>query len=169
MTELERIENNINGEQAPEIYTVLRVKNINNPEEELNTFKETISVIIRNKHLDWKDPKWYELFPEKVVKFTKQLKKIDYHKDDLISHIPSMVDKVKDVRKWEWYSSKLNDGGFEVFFIGNFRGIFIPIVHHQGIPHANIFTEEDGVEYPTRALTDVLTYRKWNPDTYELK
>jgi len=80
-----------------------------------------------------------------------------------------MIDKVKDVRKWKWYSSKLNEGGFEVFFIGYFRGIFLPIIHHQGIPHTSMFIEVEEVEYPTRALTDVLTYRKWNPETYELK
>lgn len=169
MTELERIENNNNGEQTPEINTILRVKKIKKPQVELDTFKATISTILKNKNLDWKDPKWNELLPEKVVRFTEQLEKSDYHKDDLISHIPNLVDMVQDIKKWEWFSSKLTNDGFEVYFIGRFRSIFLHIVHHQGIPHSSLFLEVDGKEYPTRALTDVLTYRAWNPETYELK
>ena len=137
-------------------------------DKELKTFKQTVTTFIENKDLNSRDPKWNELLPEKIIKFIDQLEEYDYHKDDMISSVPSMIYKLQTVREWEWYSSKLTNDGFEVYIIGIFRTIFLPLLHHQGIPHSNLFIESEGKEYPTRALTDVLTYRKWDPEAMVL-
>lgn len=173
MTELERIENNIQGELPEDnVYEIIKIKGVQNPEDELNTFKSFIKTFLENKHLDRKDLKWNELLPQKVIKFTEQLKEEDYF-DELVSHISLMINDLKRVREWEWYSSKLTDDGFEVVVNGIFRGVFLPIIHHQGIPHKSIFfyTPERG-EFSLNKDNngkDVLSYRTWNPETYELK
>lgn len=169
MTEKEQILNNNNGEIPTGEYDIIRIKNIPNPEQELNIFKQTVIAFLDNKNLDVKDPKWNELLPKALVQFTNQLKEEDFHKDDIITAIPNILNKLKKVKEWEWYSSKLTNNGFDIYMKGMFRGIFLPIIHQQGIPHSSLFIVSEEKEYATRALTDVLTYRKWNPDTLELK
>ena len=169
MTELDRIKQNNNLEIPDGEFDILRIKNISNPKAELDIFKEIITTFLENQDLDEEDSEWESLLPKSIVAFTDQLTEEDYHKDDLISHIPAMLDGLKRLRKWEWYSSKLTEDGFEVIMKGIFRGIFLPILHHQGIPHRSLFIERDGKEYPTKAVIDVLTYKTWNPETLELK
>lgn len=171
MTEKERILKNNNGEIPQGAYDIVRVKNIPNPEQELNTFKQTIIAFLENKNLKPEDKKWEELLPKPLVEFTNQLKDNDFHKDDILYSIGSIVNKLQDddVKEWEWYSSKITKNGFEVYIVGEFLSIFLPMIHQQGIPHTSLFIVSEGKEYPTRALTDVLTYRKWNPETLELK
>jgi hypothetical protein len=169
MTEKERILNNNNGEIPDGAYDIVRIKGITNPADELATFKHTITAFLDNKNLHEEDAKWNTLLPRKIVRFTEQLEEDDYHKDDLISHIPSMIDGLKDIRDWEWYSSKLTNDGFEVIMKGIFRYIFRPLLHHQGIPHKSIYVEREGVEYPTKSVIDVLTYKTFNAVTFELK
>lgn len=168
MTEKERVSNNNNGELPQGDYDIVKVKGIPNPEDELNTFKQTVITFLDNKTLDAEDPKWEELLPEKLVKFTNQLEEENYH-DQVLSNIPNIIDGLQDIRKWEWYSSKLLPDGFEVVMKGIFRAIFQPIIHHQGIPQKSISTIREGKEYPIiRSGIDVLLYRNWNPETYEL-
>jgi len=169
MTEKERIAQNNNGELPEGGYDILRIKGISNASAELATFKQTITAFLDNKHLDEEDPKWKTLLPKKIVEFTEQLEEEDYHKDDLVSHIPAMIDALKDIREWEWYSSKLFSDGFEIIMKGIFRGIFIPIIHHQGIPHSNIFIERNGKVFATKVLADVLSYKTFDPVTFKLK
>ncbi len=169
MKEKEQILNNNNGEIPKGEFDILRIKNIPNPEQELATLKQTVIAFLDNKDLDIEDPKWEELLPNALIEFTNQLKEEDFHKDDIITAIPNIINKLKEVKDWEWYSSKLTTNGFEVYMKGMFRYIFRPMIHQQGIPHTSIFVERDDKEYPTRSLTDVLTYRKWDPDTLELK
>lgn len=168
MTEIERINQNTNGEIPSEKYDIIRVKNITNAEEELNTFKQSIVTFLNNKDLDSDDEKWKEILPEKLVKFTNQLVELDFRTDDLLIFIPSMIWDLQNVKDWEWYSSKVTDDGFEINMTGIFRVIFLPLMHQQGIPHSSMFIVREDKEYPTRALTDVLTYRKWDPETMVL-
>lgn len=169
MTEKEKIVKNNNGEIPNGNYDIVKIKNIPNPEQELNTFKQTIIAFLENKNLDPENENWEKLLPKPLVEFTNQLKEDDFHKDDLITSIPNIIDTLQDVKEWEWYSSKIIKNGFEVFITGDFHGIFLPMIHQQGIPHASLFIESEGNEHSTRALTDVLSYRKWNPNTLELK
>ncbi|OYQ49652.1 hypothetical protein CHU92_00300 [Flavobacterium cyanobacteriorum] len=170
MTEKERILNNNNGEIPQGAYDIVRVKNIPNPEQELNTFKQTIITFLENKNLKPDNKKWEELLPKALVEFTNQLNDDDFHKDDLLYSIGSIISQLQDVdvKEWEWYSSKVTKNGFDVYIKGEFYGIFLPMIHQQGIPHANLFIVTDGKEYPTKGRTDVLTYRKWNPNTLKL-
>lgn len=171
MNELKRIKKNNELEIPEGIYDIVRVKNVSDPEKELDIFKKTISVFIENKDLNELDNKWKKLLPNSFVKFTDQLTDNDFGNDDIIQSIPSILNSLKDedIREWEWYSSKVTENGFEVIMNGIFRGIFLPLLHQQGIPHKSLFIERNGVEYPTKALTDVLTYRTWNAETLELK
>jgi len=169
MTEIDRIQNNINGEIPDGKYDVLQIKSIDNPEQELETFKQSVTIILQNIDLNEEDSEWESLLPEQLVSFTNQLAEYDYYKDELISHITPMIYKMKKVKKWEWYSSKLTENGFDVIMKGIFRGIFIPLIHHQGIPHSSIVIIRGGEEYPIiRSGIDVLKYRKWNPETLVL-
>ncbi|CAD7802294.1 hypothetical protein CHRY9390_00907 [Chryseobacterium aquaeductus] len=169
MTEKEQILNNNNGEIPKGTYDIVRIKNIPNPEQELNTFKQTVIAFLENQKLKPENPKWEKLLPKPLVEFTDQLKEEDFHKDDLISSIGTIIVTLQEVKDWEWYSSKLTENGFDVYIKGEFYGIFLPIIHQQGIPHTSLYIVSDGKEYPTRALTDVLTYRKWDPNTLKLK
>lgn len=170
MSEVERIISNINGELPEEEYGFLIVQDIPNPKHELEIFKQTMIAFLENKNLDERDPKWEELLPKQLVTFTHQLEEEDYHKDDLISHIPVMINRLKEIKDWEWYSSAMldNDEGFEIIFTGKLNVTAQPLLHHQGIPHASIFVEKDGKLFATRALTDVLTYKTFDPVTMKL-
>lgn len=170
MSEKERILNNKEGELPnTATYDIISVRGVVNPEDELNTFKQTIIAFLDNKDLKEESSKWEKLLPKKLVEFTNQLEEDDYHKDDLLSHIPAMIDSLKRLREWEWYSSKLTPNGFEVVMEGMFRGIFLPVLHHQGLPHKSLFITRNGREYPTRAITDVLSYKTFDPKTLKLK
>lgn len=172
MTEIERIHNNVNGELPKEgKYKYIIIQNISNGEHELEIFKKSIIVFLENQHLHEEDPKWENLLPKAVVSFTKQLEEKDYHNDDLVSHIPSIINGLRKLREWEWYSSQLfEDGGFEVVVKGNLIGIAtLNLLHHQGLPHKAIYTGTDKEIYPVKALTDVLTYKKWDSKTLKLK
>ncbi|MAX71389.1 MAG: hypothetical protein CMC76_09865 [Flavobacteriaceae bacterium] len=170
MTEIERIKNNNNLELPVEKHEYIIVENIGNPEEALNTFKQSMLAILENKNVPWDSPKWDELFPKEVVAFTNQLQEEDY-KDELLSHLSHFVDDVRDVRSWEWYSSQLYEDGFEVVILDEDRkGMLWSLLHHQGIPHANLFSGDDKTKLSViKAGLDVLTYKTWNPETLELK
>jgi hypothetical protein len=165
--EKERILTFNNGEIPNGEYDILRIKNIPNAEIDLNIFKEIILTFLNNNDLNEEASQWEELLPEKLVKFTNQLEAEDY-KDDLISHIPAMINSLKHIKDWEWYSSKLIPNGFEVVLKGKFKAIFLPLLHHLGIPHKNLFIERNGIEYPTKAMIDVLDYKMFEPVTFKL-
>lgn len=172
MTEIERINNYNKGELPKEDYRYIIVENIDNPEKALSIFKQTMLMILENKHIAWDSPKWEELFPKEVVAFTNQLEEKDY-KDQLLSHLSHFVNDVLDVREWQWYSSQLYDDGFEVVILGKDIGcISWRLLHHQGIPHKAIASGDDKTKNEAnspRSGLDVLTYKTWNPDTLELK
>lgn len=169
MSEIENIANKIEGEIPFSKYDILRVVNIEFPEEILNNFKAFITIFLVNKRLDPEDKKWEELLPERFIKFTNQLTEHDYSNDDLISNIISIIDMLQNFKDWTWFSSNLNDSGFEIYFEGVFRGTFLNIIHHLGVPHENMYIIRDKIEYPTYAIRDVLTYRKWNHETMILE
>jgi len=171
MTEIENIQQHNNGEIPNGKYDIICIKNIENPEQELTDLKETVMIILENIELDAENEEWLHILPNKIVKFTEQLKDEDYYRDDLITNIPNIVwgFQNKNLKEWTWYSSKLKANGFEIVMKGVFRAPRVPLIHHHGIPQSSIFLIRDGIEYPTKALEGVLTYRKWNPDTLELK
>jgi hypothetical protein len=169
MTEKEQILGNNNGEIPEGEFDIIRIKNIPNPQQELNTFKQTVLIFLENSNLDAEDSKWEKILPQPLVQFTDQLKDEDFHNDDLITALPNIINDLQEIKEWEWYSSKLTKNGFEVYVKGMFRYVFRAMIHQQGIPHTSIFVERQGKEYLTNSLKDVLTYRKWNPDSLKLK
>jgi hypothetical protein len=167
MTEKERILKNNKGELPDGAYDIVRVIDIQDSKECLQTFKEFVITYLENKNLEPEDETWEKILPKRITKFIEQH---DYIKDDFITHICPIIEQLKEVRDWEWYSSKLMDNGFEVVMKGEFYGIFLPILHHMGIPHKSMFIVHDGHVYDvSRAGTDVMTYKTFDPKTFELK
>lgn len=170
MTELERIHNNTNGELPNEDYNIILVENIINPKEALHLFIKTMQVFLEHKALSIYSITWENLLPKPLVAFTKQLDNEDYHKDDLLfPSIDILIYNLRYLRTWEWYSSEYTKTGFKVIVKGEFKESFLQILHHQGIPHINLFIVRNGKLYTVKAKTDVLTYKTWNADTLKLK
>lgn len=171
MIEVERIQDNVNGElPGGADYQYIIVENIENPERELNIFKESMKALVENKNLSPESSKWKKLLPQAIVAFVNQLEEDDYHNDDLASNIPNIVDSLTRLKTWEWYSSQLYEDGFEVVIKGqDIGGKSITLLHHQGLPHTSLFIGGEDYKYPTRGVRDVLSYKTWNPETLELK
>ena len=169
MTEKERILKNNSGELPSGVFDIIKIKNTPNPKDELQSFKDFVLSCIDNSELPNNDIGWKEVLPKKFVRFSEQLEEEDYGRDNMTAPILSMVHGMQKVRQWEWYSSKLTSDGFEVVVTGKFHYIFRSILHHQGLPHTSIFVERNGIEYPSNSLTDVLTYKTFDPETFELK
>ncbi len=170
MTEIERIETNINGELPSKDYEFIIVENIKEPEKALEIYKQSMLAILKNKDLHEEDIKWGKLLPKEVVAFTNQLEEEDY-KDELLSHIPAMVHSVVNIKDWEWYSSQLYEDGFEVIILGrDVGGVSMRLLHHQGIPHTSLALGDDTTKSEmTGSGRDVLSYKTWNAETLELK
>jgi len=169
MIEKERILKNNSGRLPSGVYDIIRIKNVAKPKEELQGFKDFVLAYLDNSELPYGDVKWKEVLPKKFVRFSEQLEDEDYGRDNMTAHISGMICDMQKVRQWEWYSSKLTSDGFEVVVTGEFHAIFQSILHHQGLPHASIFVEHNGIEYASDAMTDVLTYKSFDPETFELK
>lgn len=163
MNEIQRIKNNIKGEIPNNKYDILRVNSIENSDEVLEILKKSIIVILQNSNLDYKDKKWESLLPKKIVNIVSQFDEQDYKNDDLVFSLSSIVDDVKDsdIKKWQWYSSKINNKGFEVYFDGVFSSRFTSFVRFQGIPLSKITIERNGIVYPIKVRKDIMTYKKF--------
>lgn len=163
MTEIERIQQNTNGEVPSGKYDILRVEDLSNPEEVLEIFKKCIVVFLENKDLDSENEKWEKLLPHEIVSFIGQLNDDDYSNDDLLSDIDLIIHHLQVRKEWEWYSSKLYKEGFEVFFEGIFRGSFVELIHCQGIPINKITIESNGVVYPLSNMVykDITSYKSF--------
>lgn len=162
MTEIERIKKNVNGEIPKEKYEILRVEDIDNPKEVLDIFKQSIITILENQHLSYEDPKWEQLLPQKIVNIIHQFDDEDFKNDDLLCKVDILVYDVlsKNLKEWQWYSSKLNDRGFEVYCEGILRGGESNFVRFQGIPLSKITIESNNTIYPLKVYKDVMSYKK---------
>ncbi len=167
MTEIERIQKNVNRELPDGDYFILRVEDIDNAKEVLEDFKQSMIIVLQNKNLHYKDEKWQKLLPKSIVEVTEQFEDEDYKNDDLLYDIPLMVNDILPTigkKDWEVYSSKLYSDGLEVIFSGDSRGVgplnFIRF-HKPGIPLKKITKERDGVVYPIKVYKDVMSYRSF--------
>lgn len=164
MTEIERIQNNTNGELPNEMYEVLRVEDIDNPSEILEDFKHAIIAIVSNANLSPDSEEWYKILPQNIVDNVAKFEYDDFKKDELVFGIKSIIEDTQDsvIKAWEWYSSKLYTDGFEVTFKGEFHFRFAWFVRFQGVLASKISIEADGVNYPltSQIRHDVVEYKK---------
>ena len=164
MNELNNIKNNNNGQIAQGNYDIVRVVGINNPSQALTEFKNLITAILKNIELDPKDKKWESLLPEKFIRIMNSFEYEDYRKDDGVASLKSILEDIQDpyLKKWEWYSSKLQEDGFEVCFKGIYRLRFITLVRFLGIPASKIFLIRQGKTYSqSEGLRyDVIEYKQ---------
>lgn len=163
MKELERIDNNTNGELPNGEVTILTVMDIDNAEQVLKNCKNVVKALLQNVSLNKDDPAWKTLLPEVYIKFVEQLALEDKAKDTNLYFLNSMVGDFQKIREWEWYSSKLIDNGFEIEMKGWFNSRFAWIIHYQNIPYSKIWIKTDRAEnkYTIKVVTDVTTYKKF--------
>ncbi len=161
MTEIEKIKTNINGEIPGGKYDVLQVTDIDNPGEVLDNFKKSIIAIIQNDTLEYNDKKWEALLPEKIVQNVARFDEEDYKNDELVCSLKLMVYDVKseNLKEWTWFSSKLKDNGFDVYFQGIFRARFTSFIRFQGVLLSKIIIFRNGTSYPIHVYKDVVSYK----------
>jgi hypothetical protein len=77
--------------------------------------------------------------------------------------LPSIIGSVKNknLKEWEWYSSKIEGNNIEVLFNGIFRARFTCFIRYQGIPLSKINIERDGVKIQLKVYKDVMTYKNF--------
>lgn len=161
-TEIERIINNSNGEIPSESYEIFRIHNIQKPKEALKDYKKVILALLQNLDLNRKDEKWRTLFPPNLIKVIDAFEEEDYHKDDFAHPLQSLIYDFQSegLREWEWYSSKLNSDGFEVYVIGGlFRIRYYSHARFLGIPGSSISLQREGKIYPLKLRNDVIVYK----------
>lgn len=168
MGELYRIEHYNKGEEPKGAFDIVLVKGIGDSDTQLNCFKDTMKAFLENKNLTSKSKVWLDKLPEQLVKFVEQLDDEDFKNDEMVYQIEWMIDNLKRLRKWKWYSSNKTPSGFEVIVEGKFRSIFVPLLHMQGIPLHNIFIQREDDIFPISAFKDVMLYKKYNTTTFEL-
>ncbi len=161
MNEIERINKNIKGEIPKGEKTIIRIGNLKNPKESLDTAKATISAFLNNMAIQDDSEDWYELLPQKIVKFLAQLDQEDLKNDELLYPLDILIYELKN-KDWEWYSSKLLKDGFEIVTTNSFLPRYTWIFHCQNIPLSNIWIEDDRFgKYGLQTLRDVTTYKNF--------
>jgi hypothetical protein len=162
MTEIEKINSNINGEM-PENgeTTIFTVTEIENPDLVLDNCKQIVKALLSNNKTKPKSDKWRTYFPANVVAFIDQLTSDDFGNDEALWSIESIVEDFQDpdLREWEWYSSKVEDNGFKIVFKGwcSFRNYWM--IHCQMIPYSKITIEDKFGKYQNKVIKDVTTYK----------
>ncbi len=138
MTELGNIKYKVKGEKPSKNYEIISVRNISNAKEVLENFKNAVLIFLKNKNLNYEDPKWNKLLPYGIVSKIEQLDDDDKKYDELLYDIDSSINKFQRIRKWEWYSSLELENGFNIVVKGDFSDKFISFIHCQNVPLANI-------------------------------
>jgi hypothetical protein len=171
MSEIDNITNNTNGEIPAGDYTIFRVKNNEHAENDLEVLKQTLKTILENNTLDQSNEEWYTLLPKQFVEFNNQLDDNDF-RDELLHSIPTLLGNIldPDIKEWEWYSTKLDNEGFDIVLKGIHTGFFESIIHNVGIPITSIFFIKDGKERPLINFgVDVLSHKTFDRKTFTLK
>ena len=122
-----------------------------------------IKVLLQHNDISKKSSKWRELFPERYIKFFDLIEDRDLENDELLYTMPLVIGDFQDpeIRKWQWYSCKLSDHGFEIVMEGRFNPMFLWFIHYLGIPYSKIWLTSDTREkYQFRTIKDVTTYKK---------
>lgn len=162
MNEQGQIQYNIKGEKPLKGYQIVRVRNIPHYKEVLDNFKNAVLTILKNKNLDYEDPKWEQLLPQGIVNKIKQLDDDNFKYDELIGSIRSFIYNFQEIRDWEWYSSLEVEKGFDIIVKGDFNaGQFINFIHCQNVPLENIrIIDADKQEvYELKTFKDYTTYK----------
>jgi len=160
--EIERIKNNNKGKIPKGKKTKIKITGIKNPKEVLATSKTLLINFLKNKSLKITDPKWNDLVPKKISNFISQLEEIDFDNDDLLYNQESSISDLKNLKNWEWYSSKIINNGLEIIVKDSFYPRYIWIFHCQNIPLSKFWLEDDKFgNYGIETIRDVTTYKKF--------
>ena len=163
MKELDRITQHIKGELPTGQKTIGRVSKISNPTEVLENCKKAVIAFLKNSSLESDAQEWRTLMPATFLNFVDQLTEDDYGNDEGLYPWKSIIRHMKDLKSWEWYSSKLTDDGFEIVFTNSFLPRFIWMIHYQQIPYNKIWIMDDRFgDYEDRVIKDVTSYKKFH-------
>jgi hypothetical protein len=165
--ELERVLNNVNGEIPGIQPEQIIVKDFVYAEQVLEDLKAFMIAFLENNNLDIGDPKWKVVLPQRLVSFTDQLNEADFYLDDIAQPLNAIIYSMKRTREWKWFSSSLESNGFIINVSGEFN-LLICLPHCMGIPHNSLFVKNSSGIHEINALQDVLTYRTWNHETFEM-
>jgi hypothetical protein len=99
--------------------------------------------------------------PSNLVQTTLAFEEKDYRLDDSVISLDFMINEVhdKDLKKWLWYSSKLNAEGFDVYFEGFFRLRFTRLLRFLGVPASKVSIVRKGIEHNIKLRNDVIVYK----------
>ncbi|MGB3591538.1 MAG: hypothetical protein WBA16_07615 [Nonlabens sp.] len=166
-SEQKNIENHTNGEVPSTEWNQIIVKDFEHAEVVLEDLKSFMIGFLKNQDLPVGSPRWKEILPQRLIKFTDQLNEEDIYEDDIAQPLNAIIYIMKKNRRWIWYSSKLTGNGFIINVSGDFN-LLICLPHCMGIPHTSLFIMDPNGFYETKALRDVLTYRTWDHETFEM-
>ena len=161
MQEIENIQTNNQGELPNAPYDVLQVSGLTQPAAALADYKQYVLTILQHPELDPNASEWERLLPSNLVEIVKGFVREDYVNDDGVCNIKSLVSDVrsKNIKKWTWYSSKVTEDGFEVYFEGIFRGRHTFPVRFLGIKASNILILRAGKTFHWLPRKDVIEYK----------
>jgi hypothetical protein len=166
MDEIQNIDKNTKGERPEGAQSTITVVDINDAKQALDNCKNAVKALLQNIDLDKNDKKWETLLPEVYIKFTERLDREDYANEDILFPLYGVIEDFQDadIREWKWYSSKLQDKGFEIIVEGWFNPRFIWIVHYLNIPYSKIWIETDRNKrkYRIKVYKDITTYKTFD-------
>ena len=148
MKEIDRIENYTNGQLLNKPKLILKIRNIDNPDEVLRKTKEIMKLISQYAYTnDWpNDEEWKTILPNWFVESMTLKTSDDRNKDENLWHFESWIESMYH-RAWEWYSSKVSNDSIEITIellsIPYVFEQFLYIFYSQGIPMNNISDEDD--------------------------
>ncbi len=144
-------------------FTTITISGVDNPEEVLENCKSIVTALLNHSKTKPTSDKWLTLFPEKVVKFASQLSFEDFGYDTFLFSIQSIVSDFQDpnLREWEWYSSKVNESGFQITFAGWFSFRNYWMIHYQMIPYSKFTIENNDSIFNPKVIKDVISYKNF--------
>ncbi|MET3034803.1 hypothetical protein ABXT08_01755 [Chryseobacterium sp. NRRL B-14859] len=148
MQEKERIDINNQGQIPDGLKMIIKIKNVNNPQEVLKKAKEVMKSVAQFAHTNnWpKDSEWKSILPKWFVESMTNKTLDEIMSQDGQWHFESWIESMYH-RAWEWYSSKIE--GNTIIIVLNLLSVpyvfeqFLYIFYSQGISMKNMTSEDD--------------------------
>lgn len=148
MKEIERIEQNIQGQLPNSPKMIITIEKVKNPEKIMDNAKEIMKIISQYAYTNnWpSDEEWKTILPQWFVESMTKKSIEEIMKNKGQWHFESWVESMYH-RAWEWYSSKIE--GDKIIIVLEMLNLpyifeqFLYIFYAQEIPMSNITDEDD--------------------------